>query len=136
MRQLTLCIGLLLATLALGSAWLREGEVVTLTTFDARHHPRHSRLWIVEVDGVNYLRADFPGARWVARLRARPEVEVQRHGIVERYEAVPVDDSEARAAVDAAMAKKYGLVDELVAAVRDDDRTLPVRLDPITARAR
>ena len=135
MRQLTLCIGLVLAALAVGSAWLREGEVVTLTTWDAGEHARRSRLWIVEVDGRRYLRADLPGARWVERLRARPVVELQRDGTRERYRAVPVDDDALREAVGVAMAAKYGLVDDLVGALRDDDRALPVRLDPIAQRA-
>ena len=135
MRQLTLCIGLALAALAVGSAWLREGEVVTLTTWDAGEHARQSRLWIVEVDGRRYLRADLPGARWVERLRARPEVELQRDGSRERYRAVPVDDDAVREAVGVAMGAKYGLVDDLVGALRDDDHALPVRLDPIAQRA-
>jgi hypothetical protein len=132
MRKLTLCIGLLLAALAVGSAWVHEGEVVTLTTWDAGDHPRRSRLWIVEVDGAPYLRADLPGASWLARLRARPQVEVQRNGERARYQAVPVDDPAVREAVARAMAAKYGLLDELLGAVvRDDGRAQPVRLDAV-----
>lgn len=133
MRQLTLCIGLLLAVLAVGSAWVHEGEVVTLTTWDAEQHPRRSRLWIVEVDGARYLRADLPGARWVTRLRARPMVELQRDGTRERCQAVPVEDAAVRDAVAKAMAEKYGVLDDVLGAIRDDDDTLPVRLDPIAA---
>jgi hypothetical protein len=103
LRQVTLCIGLALAVLALASSWVHEGEVVTLTTFDAEQHPRRSRLWIVEVDGVRYVRADLPGSRWVSRLRARPQVELQRDGVHERCRAVPVDDPGIREAVGTAM---------------------------------
>jgi hypothetical protein len=136
MRQLTLCIGLALAALAVGSAWVHEGEVVTLTTWDAGNHARRSRLWIVEVEGQRYLRADRPGGRWVERLRARPVVELQRDGARERYEAVPVDDGAVREAVAEAMAAKYGILDDLVGALRDDEHALPVRLDPIATRDR
>jgi len=137
LRQVTLCIGLALAVLAVTSSWVHEGEVVTLTTFDAEEHPRRSRLWIVEVDGARYVRSDLPGrARWVERLRARPQVELQRDGVHERCRAVPVDDPSIRDAVGNAMEAKYGLLDELLDAVRDDDDTLPVRLDPIAEAAR
>jgi hypothetical protein len=137
MRQLTLCIGLALAALALGSAWVHEGEVVTLTTWDSGDHACRSRLWIVEVDGRPYLRADLPGARWVERLRSRPVVEVQRDGTRERYEAVPVDDAAVREAVADAMAAKYGLLDDLLGALlRDESEVLPVRLDPVASRDR
>jgi len=131
MRLLTLGLGLLLASLAVGSAWVHEGEVVTLTTWDAGDHARRSRLWIVEVDGAPYLRADLPGARWLSRLRKRPQVEVQRDGARARYQAVPVDDPAVREAVAQAMAAKYGLLDDLLGVVRDEDDAQAVRLDPI-----
>ena len=131
LRQVALCIGLALAVLAVVSSWVHEGEVVTLTTFDAEQHPRRSRLWIVEVDGARYVRADLRGARWVSRLRTRPQVELQRDGVHERCQAVPVDDPAVREAVGNAMEAKYGLLDELLDAVRDDEDTIPVRLDPI-----
>src|SRR3990172_5976447 len=51
MRQLTLILGLLLAVVAIGSGWIDEGEVVQLTTYDARAHGHETDLWIVDVDG-------------------------------------------------------------------------------------
>ena len=41
MRQLTLILGITLAVVAIGSGWIGwidEGEVVQLTTYDARAH--------------------------------------------------------------------------------------------------
>jgi len=136
MRQLTLILGLLLAVVAIGSGWIDEGEVVQLTTYDARAHGHQTDLWIVDVDGRLYLRADLPGAEWLARLRANPEAELRRDGTHERVRAAPVDDPAVRSAVDRAMAAKYGLVDRLVGAIRDDDRTTPVFLEPIPAEPR
>jgi hypothetical protein len=131
MRQLTLVVGLLLALVAIGSGWLDEGEVVHLTTYDARAHEHETELWIVDVDGRSYLRADLPGADWLDRLRAHPEAELQRNGSKERVRAVPVDDPVLRAAIGRAMAEKYGFVDRLVGAIRDDDRAVAIRIEPI-----
>jgi hypothetical protein len=136
MRQLTLILGLLLAVVAIGSGWIDEGEVVQLTTYDARTHGHETDLWIVDVDGRLYLRADLPGAEWLERLRANPEAELRRDGTHERVRAAPVDDPAVRGAVDRAMAAKYGLVDRLVGAIRNDDKTIPVLLEKIPAEPR
>ena len=139
MRQLTLVLGLVLALIAIGSGWLGwidEGEVVQLTTYDARAHGHQTDLWIVDVDGRLYLRADLPGADWLARLRANPEAELRRDGTHERVRAAPVDDPAVRSAVARAMAAKYGVVDRLVGALRDDDETVPVLLEPVPAAPR
>jgi len=136
MRQLTLVVGLLLAMVAIGSGWLDEGEVVQLTTYDARAHEHETDLWIVDVDGRLYLRADLPGAEWLDRLLANPEAELRRDGTKERVRAVPVDDPALCEAVDRAMEEKYGLVDRLVAAIRDDDRAVTVLIEPLPADPR
>ena len=136
MRQLTLVLGLLFATVAIGSRWLEEGEVVQLTTYDARAHGHETELWIVEVDGRLYLRADLPGAGWLDRLRAHPEAELQRDGTRERVRAVPVDDPALRDAVGRAMAVKYGLVDRLLGAIRNEERAVAVLLEPIPGEPR
>jgi hypothetical protein len=136
MRQLTLVLGLLLAAVAIGAGWLKEGEVVQLTTYDARAHEHETELWIVDVDGRLYLRADLPGAGWLDRLRANPEAELRRDGTRERVRAVPVDDPALRDAVGRAMAAKYGLVDRLFGAIRDEDRAVPVLLEPVPAEPR
>jgi hypothetical protein len=136
MRQLTLIVGLLLAIVAIGSGWIEEGEVVELTTFDARAHGHETDLWIVEVAGRSYVRADLPGAAWLARLRANPEIELRRNGSKERLRAAPVEDPSLRTAVDDAMAAKYGFANRLLGAIRNDERAVAVLLEPIPAETR
>lgn len=133
MRQLTLILGLLLAVVAIGSGWIDEGEVVQLTTFDARARAHETDLWIVDVGGRSYVRADLPGAEWLARLRANPEAELRRDGSKLRVRAEPVDDPRLRAAVAEAMAAKYGLANRLAGAIRDEERAVAVLLEPIDA---
>jgi len=135
-RQIILVLGILLAVVAIGSAWIDEGEVVQLTTYDARAHPHETDLWIVDVDGRRYVRSDLPGADWLERLSANPEVLLQRDSVKEHVMARPVDDPAIREAVDRAMAEKYGFLDRLTDILRDEDVVVPVLLEPIPAASR
>ncbi len=136
MRQIILILGILLAAVALVSAWIDEGEVVQLTTYDDRKHEHETDLWIVDVDGRSYVRADLPGADWLERLRENPEAQLRRGGAEARVTAHPVEDPALREAVAQAMAEKYGLVDELIGAIRDDDEAVAVALEPSPAASR
>lgn len=136
MRTIILILGLLLAVVAIGSGWIDEGEVVQLTTWDERAHAHETDLWIVDIDGHRYVRADLPGADWLDRLRARPEIELRREGVKERVIARPVHDPEVREAVAEAMAAKYGFVDRLVGVLRDEDAVVPVSLEPLPTASR
>jgi hypothetical protein len=136
MRQLTLIVGLLLGVVAIGSGWIDEGEVVQLTTFDARDHAHETDLWIVDVGGESYVRADIPGVGWLDRLREHPEAELRRNGSHERVHAEPVDDPQLRAAVAEAMAAKYGLANRLVGALRVEKWAVVVQLTPIAGETR
>lgn len=136
MRQLILTLGILLAVVAIGAGVINEGEVVQLTTYDARAHVHETDLWIVDVDGRRYVRADLPGADWLERLRAHPEVKLRRDDLEERVSARPVEDPGVREAVARAMAEKYGFVDDLVGILRDEDAVVPVILEPIPTASR
>jgi hypothetical protein len=135
-RQIILTLGVLLAVVAIGSAWIDEGEVVQLMTYDARAHSHETDLWIVDIDGRRYVRADVPGADWLERLHARPEAELRRDGVSERVVARFVDDPAVRAAVARAMAAKYGLLDRCTGVLRDEDAAVPVILEPIPTASR
>jgi len=136
LRQIILILGILLAVVAIGSGWIDEGEVVQLTTTDARAHEHETDLWIVDVEGRRYVRADLAGADWLERLRAHPEAGLRRDGVQERVSARPVDDPAVREAVARAMAEKYGFVDDLVGILRDEDAVVPVILEPIPTASR
>lgn len=136
MRQIILVLGILLAVVAIGAAWIDEGEVVQLTTYDARAHPHETDLWIVDVDGRRYVRSDLPGADWLERLGANPEVELERDGAKERARARPVDDPAIREAVARAMAEKYGFLEQLTGVLRNEQVVVPVILEPIPTASR
>ena len=136
MRLIILALGGLLAAVAIGAALIDEGEVVLLTTYDASAHEHETDLWIVDLDGRRYVRADLPGADWLERLRAHPEVMLERDGVEERLTARPLEDAAFRDAVARAMAEKYGFVDALVGILRDEDVVVPVVLEPIPTASR
>lgn len=136
MRKSILVLGILLAVVAVGSAWIDEGEVVQLTTWDARAHEHETDLWIVDLDGRRYVRADLPGADWLERLQARPEAELRRNGEALRVNARVVEDPALREAVARAMTAKYGLLDRLTGVLRNEDSVVLVVLEPIPTASR
>ncbi len=61
------------------------GEVVVLTSQGAEG-PEQTRLWVVDLDGLQYLRAS-PDSGWYQRLVAAPEAQLERNGETRRYRA-------------------------------------------------
>ena len=101
------------------------GEVVVLTS-QSPDGPEETRLWVVDLDGVQYLRAS-PDSGWYQRLVAEPDALLERHGETQRYH------SEARLDladdINALMRGKYGWRDayiDLLLGGRED--AVPVAL--------
>ena len=106
------------------------GEVVVLTTADANGAERRTELWVVDHEGSAWLRAGSAEASWLGRLRAHPEVELERGGVSSSYRAVAVP--EATDQINALMTEKYGVADRLVGILMPGSRghSMAVRLDP------
>jgi hypothetical protein len=137
MKVLLVLAGMTVALIVFVTAFgIDEGEVVNLLTVDASGAQFETQLWIIEHDGALYLRAGRPAARWLARLRAHPEVQVERGGTTRAYRAVPLDDPATRAAVNQGMAEKYGQADRWIARIFDRDHTVPIRLEPLESAGR
>lgn len=132
MRLLLLAVGILAAAIVTLSAFaIDEGEVVTLVSIDGANAQFETSVWIVEIDGVHWLRATRPDALWLARMRNHPEVGIVRGDHRrESFLAVPIDTPEGRAKINEAMARKYGAADGILRRFVDADRSVPVRLDP------
>ena len=107
-----------------------SGEIVTLTTTDAKGAPRQTRLWIVERGGSCWLRAGSERAAWLARIRANPRIQIERGGTTTAYRGTLVP--EATAEINTLMAEKYGVADRVVGLLLPDSRghSMAVRLDP------
>ena len=131
-----LAIGIVVGVLVLGALALDEGEIVSLSTEEGGRF-YSTQLWIVEVDGREFVRANRPSARWLARLRANPAVGLRRsgaaHGPSEPYWAEPTDDPALRARVDAEISSKYRFADRTWGRFADRAKAQLVELKPRTA---
>ena len=129
-RALLLLVGLLPLAVAGGSWVIGEHlEVAVLRTFSADGHAHDTKLWVIDHQGQPWLRGVRPNLGWLDRIRANPRVELERHGATVAYTATIDEAPEAKAAVEAAMAAKYGWIDRWYAfLVRYEP--IPIRLDP------
>ena len=106
-----------------------SGEVVVLTTTDSDGTAMETRLWIVDHEEAQYLRAGFDGSGWYQRLVAEPQVEVVRNGTGAVYTAVP--DASKTQTVNRLMAEKYGWADSYIGTIFPRGNAIAIRLDPI-----
>ena len=88
-----------------------QTEVVRLQTRDETGQPWMTKLWVVDVGDVTWVRVANPQRAWYRRLLANPKVELERGGRKQPRLAIPDETPATRASVDAAFAAKYGLVD-------------------------
>lgn len=118
------------AALVVGGLMLASeygGEVVTLWTTDERGIEYSTSLWVVEDAGSQWLRAGSTESGWYQRLKARPEVKLERNGEVRRYQAQPRPGDTQR--INALMARDYGFADRLVGIARDESKSIAIRLN-------
>jgi hypothetical protein len=139
-RIAVLTIGCLIGALVLGVVLVPEGEVATLTTFGADGGEHETQVWVVEGNGLPsgepgqlFLRTG-PRARWLARLRANPKVELARGEVNVAYLAVVEESDAVRESVNAAMEEKYGAPNRLLGRLFDPGTSVPVRLVPDPTR--
>ena len=94
-----------------------RGEVVELITQDANGEQFTTRLWIADLDGAMWLRADS-GSGWYQRL---VQHDVQRPATLLRgdatYSITSTSYPEMVKTLDTLMASKYGLGDTIVDAL-------------------
>jgi hypothetical protein len=88
-----------------------QTEVVRLLTRDETGQPWMTKMWVVDIGDVTWVRVANPQRAWYRRLLANPKVELERGGRVQPRLAIPDETPATRASVDEAFAAKYGLVD-------------------------
>ncbi len=87
-------------------------EVVELHTLDSGGESHTTRLWIVDDEGLPYLRVGSGSSGWSDRLLSRPTFELTRGGERAVYAAVP--RAEKRDRINALMRDKYTWGDRLI----------------------
>ncbi len=137
MRKLLIGVGIVIvALIALQiaiSALSPSDEVVVLISAAADGETHETTLWIVEDEGVLWLRAGNPDSAWLARVRQDPEIRLRRADQVRSYRVVPADRDDARDRVNGLMAEKYGASNTLVSLWGDHSVSVPLRLEADTA---
>lgn len=133
LRRIAIIAGLLagLVVVVFGLSLIaseRGGEIVTLRTTDATGAVHETRNWVVDADGLAWLRAGDPKSGWLSRLRERPKVEVERAGRRASFLAVPQPSERDR--INALFLAKYGWADRYIGALFGRDDATPIRLDP------
>ncbi len=139
MKRVLIIVGLfVVAFLALSiiTATPLVGEVVTLHTRDAAGEWQTTPLWVVDFENASYLRAGTPdGSGWVTRLRANPQVRLERSGKLEDVRLV--EEPPQLQAVHGEMAKKYGWADDFVALMSGDrTKSLALRIEVVEEPSR
>jgi hypothetical protein len=126
-RLLAILALIIVGLLLLQQIAAESGEVVTLTTEDDVGALETTRLWIVELEGRQYLRAGMPQAGWYQRLLGNPNVRMQRGDVQQAYMAVP--DLARTPEIDGLMREKYGWADAYIGFLFGREESVPVRLD-------
>ncbi len=109
-------------------------EVVLLHTRDAAGKEFTTRLWVVDLADVTWVRVANPQRAWYLRLLANPRVEIERGGRLEARLAIPESSPETVLTVDEAFTAKYGLVDRWYGLLTRK-HAVPIRLVPIDPEA-
>lgn len=131
MARLLLAAVLLLTLVAAGTWWAGEQtEVVVLRTGDALGRGHETKMWVVDYQGVPWVRVANPERGWYQRLLENPKVELVRAGETRPCLARPYDVPEIAAELDAVFREKYGLVDWWYGLLLRR-HPIPVKLEPI-----
>ncbi len=128
-RTLWLLLTLFAGVLILQGVASESGEVVVLSTQGSAGEPEETRLWVVDLDGFQYLRAGQADSGWFKRLSSTPRVGVERGDVRMAYDARP--EPELRDEVNDLMRAKYGWADEFIGTLFGRDGATPVRLVPV-----
>lgn len=99
-------LGLIVVVLATQMITSELGsEVVELHTLDNMGQSHTTRLWIVDHDGIAYLRADMASSGWLLRGQQNDSVELTRNDVTQSYAFEPRE--EMRETVNKLLLEKY-----------------------------
>lgn len=103
-----------------------SGEVVVVTTRGSNAESISTRLWVVDLNGVAWLRSGSTKSAWYQRLLKNPEVEVRRGE--ETFTALSVAHEDRRQDINELMAAKYGWADQFIGLLFGRDTSIPIEL--------
>ncbi len=103
-------------------------EVVELHTMDSDGEDVVTRLWIVDHQGLQYLRAGAEASGWFSRLQANKEVKVTRKGATQCYTTRLRRDKNVQ--INLLMQTKYTWRDRLIDLTSGREGSIPIELHP------
>jgi hypothetical protein len=123
-------LALVVALGALYVAMAEWGEVVVLHHY-GEHDVKTVRLWVVDDAGQAWLRTGADNATWLPRVRAHPDVELERGEETLKFRALVMDDATTLARINQLSLEKYGWSEQLLRAGGPaPSGQVAIRLDP------
>ena len=102
-------------------------EVIELLTLDENGEEVTTRLWIVDDEGLQYLRVGSDGSSWFSRLQENGEFRVTRDEDSAIYSAVLREDKSSR--INDLMQSKYTWGDSLIGyMIGSREGSIPIEL--------
>jgi len=105
-------------------------EVVELIAANEAGEKRNTRLWVVDDEGLAYLRVGADGSGWYDRILMNDSVTVVRQGVTAQYRVQARPEKSAR--INELMQQKYTWGDTLIGLmVGSREGSIPLELQPL-----
>lgn len=105
-------------------------EVVELIAANEAGEKRNTRLWVVDDEGLAYLRVGADGSGWYDRILMNDSVTVVRQGVTAQYRVQARPEKSAR--INELMQQKYTWGDTLIGLmVGGREGSIPLELQPL-----
>lgn len=105
-------------------------EVVELIAANEVGEKRITRLWVVDDEGMAYLRVGADGSGWYDRILMNDSVEVVREGVTAEYRVQARPEKSAR--INELMQQKYTWGDTLIGQMLGGrEGSIPLELQPL-----
>ncbi len=105
-------------------------EVVELIAANDAGEKQITRLWVVDDEGLAYLRVGANGSGWYDRILMNDSVEVVRDGVTAQYRVQARPEKSVR--INELMEQKYTWGDTLIAAmIGSREGSIPLELQPL-----
>ena len=105
-------------------------EVVELIAANEAGEKRITRLWVVDDEGMAYLRVGSDGSGWYDRILMNDSVEVVREGVTAEYRVQARPEKSVR--INELMQQKYTWGDTLIGQMLGGrEGSIPLELQPL-----
>jgi hypothetical protein len=124
-----LTVGMAVSTTAAAFDWApyREDSTIEIITLDEDGSPRETKIWIVVLDELGYVRTN--DSKWLANIRRDPAVQLRTRDVASDFVAEEVDDPVVYDRVEQAFKEKYGFAQKFMSAFRMSRPTV-LRISP------